>query len=64
MVNLQRDLGDHQRAPGCLVTACRASGTLLYSDVQVAAEGMKRWVGLGVMADTLISMGNVLAARA
>jgi IS5 family transposase len=27
------------------------------------AEGMKRWVGLGVMADTLISMGNVLAAR-
>ncbi len=28
-----------------------------------AAEGMKRWVGLGVMADTLISMGNVLAAR-
>jgi len=26
-------------------------------------EGMKRWVGLGVMADTLISMGNVLAAR-
>jgi transposase, IS5 family len=28
------------------------------------AEGMKRWVGLGVMADTLISMGNILAARA
>jgi IS5 family transposase len=27
------------------------------------AAGMKRWVGLGVMADTLISMGNVLAAR-
>jgi IS5 family transposase len=27
------------------------------------AEGMKRWVGLGVMADTLISVGNVLAAR-
>lgn len=26
-------------------------------------QGMKRWVGLGVMADTLISMGNVLAAR-
>ena len=26
-------------------------------------EGMKRWVGLGVMADTLMSMGNVLAAR-
>jgi IS5 family transposase len=26
-------------------------------------EGMKRWVGLGVMADTLIGMGNVLAAR-
>ena len=28
------------------------------------AEGMKRWVGFGIMADTLISMGNVLAARA
>ena len=27
------------------------------------AEGMKRWVGLGVMADTLISMGNMLASR-
>jgi IS5 family transposase len=27
------------------------------------AEGMKRWVGLGVMADTLTSMGNVLATR-
>ena len=27
-------------------------------------EGMKRWVGLGVIADTLINMGNVLAARA
>ena len=27
-------------------------------------EGMKRWVGLGVMADTLIGMGNALAARA
>jgi transposase, IS5 family len=27
-------------------------------------EGMKRWVGLGVMADTLINMGNALAARA
>jgi IS5 family transposase len=27
------------------------------------AEGMKRWVGLGIMADMLISMGNVLAAR-
>ncbi len=26
-------------------------------------EGIKRWVGLGVIADTLISMGNVLAAR-
>ena len=26
-------------------------------------EGMKRWVGLGVIADTLINMGNVLAAR-
>lgn len=28
------------------------------------AEGMKRWVGLGVMADTLINIGNALAARA
>jgi len=28
------------------------------------SDGMKRWVGLGIMADTLISMGNVLAARA
>lgn len=27
------------------------------------AEGMKQWVGLGVMADTPISMGNVMAAR-
>ena len=27
-------------------------------------DGMKRWVGLGVMADTLINMGNALAARA
>jgi IS5 family transposase len=26
-------------------------------------EGMKRWVGLGVMADTLIGMGNALANR-
>jgi transposase, IS5 family len=26
-------------------------------------EGMRRWVGLGVIADTLISMGKVLAAR-
>jgi transposase, IS5 family len=26
-------------------------------------EGMRRWVGLGIMADTLISMGNALAAR-
>ena len=26
-------------------------------------EGMKRWVGLGVMADTLINIGNALAAR-
>jgi IS5 family transposase len=32
---------------------CRYRGT----------EGMKRWVGLGVMADTLIGMGNFLAAR-
>ena len=36
------------------LTRCRYRG----------AEGMKRWVGLGVMADTLISIGNVLAARA
>jgi len=35
------------------LTRCRYHGT----------EGMKRWVGLGVMADTLISMGNVLAVR-
>lgn len=35
------------------LTRCRYHG----------AEGMKRWVGLGVMADTLISMGIVLAAR-
>ena len=35
------------------LTRCRYRG----------AEGMKRWVGLGVMADTLISRGNVLAAR-
>jgi IS5 family transposase len=35
------------------LSRCRYRGT----------EGMKRWVGLGVMADTLISMGNVLAAR-
>ncbi len=27
------------------------------------ADGMQRWVGLGVMADTLIRLGNVLAAR-
>ena len=27
-------------------------------------DGMKRWVGLGVLADTLINMGNALAARA
>jgi IS5 family transposase len=35
------------------LTRCRYHGV----------EGMKRWVGLGVMADTLISMGNVLATR-
>jgi IS5 family transposase len=35
------------------LSRCRYRGT----------EGMKRWVGLGVMADTLISMGKVLAAR-
>ena len=26
-------------------------------------EGMERWVGLGVIADTLINMGRVLASR-
>lgn len=26
-------------------------------------DGMRRWVGLGVMADNLINMGNLLAAR-
>jgi hypothetical protein len=26
------------------------------------AEGMKRWVGLGVLADNLINIGKVLAA--
>lgn len=36
------------------LTRCRYRGT----------EGLKRWVGLGVMADTLINIGNVLAARA
>ena len=35
------------------LTRCRYRGS----------EGMKRWVGLGIMADTLISMGNALAAR-
>jgi IS5 family transposase len=35
------------------LTRCRYRGV----------EGMRRWVGLGVIADTLISMGNVLAAR-
>ena len=34
------------------LTRCRYRG----------ADGMKRWVGLGVMADTLISLGNALAA--
>jgi hypothetical protein len=27
-------------------------------------DGMKRWVGLGIMAAALINIGNVLAARA
>jgi IS5 family transposase len=27
-------------------------------------EGMKRWVGLGVLADNLINIGKVMAARA
>jgi transposase, IS5 family len=35
------------------LTRCRYRGV----------EGMRRWVGLGVIADTLISMGNILAAR-
>lgn len=35
------------------LSRCRYRGT----------EGMKRWVGLGVMADTLTGMGNVLATR-
>jgi IS5 family transposase len=35
------------------LTRCRYRGS----------DGMKRWVGLGVMADTLINVGNVLAAR-
>ena len=26
-------------------------------------DGMKRWVGLGVIADNLINIGHVLAAR-
>ena len=28
------------------------------------ADGMKRWVGLGVIADNLINIGRVLATRA
>ena len=28
------------------------------------AEGMKRWVGFGVLADNLINIGKVMAARA
>ena len=28
------------------------------------ADGMKRWVGLGVIADNLINIGCVLATRA
>ena len=27
-------------------------------------DGMKRWVGLGVLADNLINIGRVLATRA
>jgi DDE family transposase len=27
-------------------------------------EGMQRWVGLGIVADNLISMGKLLARRA
>ena len=26
-------------------------------------DGMKRWVGLGVLADNLINMGRLMAAR-
>lgn len=36
------------------LTRCRYRGV----------DGMKRWVGLGIVADTLINMGKVLAARA
>jgi IS5 family transposase len=35
------------------LTRCRYTG----------ADGMKRWVGLGVIADNLINIGRVLAAR-
>ena len=28
------------------------------------ANGMKRWIGLGVIANNLINIGNVLARRA
>ena len=27
-------------------------------------DGMKRWVGLGILADNLINLGKVMAARA
>jgi transposase, IS5 family len=36
------------------LTRCRYKG----------ANGMKRWVGLGVIADNLINIGNALARRA
>jgi IS5 family transposase len=36
------------------LTRCRYRGV----------DGIKRWVGFGIMADTLINMGKVLAARA
>jgi transposase, IS5 family len=36
------------------LTRCRYKG----------ANGMKRWVGLGVIADHLINIGNALTRRA
>jgi IS5 family transposase len=36
------------------LTRCRYRGV----------DGMKRWVGLGIMADTLMNIGKVMAARA
>jgi IS5 family transposase len=36
----------------------------LYRCRYKGADGMKRWVGLGVIADNLINIGRVLATRA